>query len=190
MKKILLKPSDYLYPQPVILAGSNVNGIPNFTTVSWVGFANESPPMISIALNHVRHTLKGIKQNNVFSVNIPSTEMVKETDYCGIVSGSKVNKANECQFTLFYGKLSDAPLIEQCPINLECEVVNTLELDSHSLIIGKITDVHISENCLTDGQPDVNKIMPIAYITGHNGQYHAIGAFLGDAYSVGKNITK
>ena len=190
MEKILLKPSDYLYPQPVVLVGTKVNDTPNFTTVSWAGFANESPPMISIALNRCRHTLKGIKQSNVFSVNIPSTIMVKETDYCGIVSGAKVNKVNACQFTIFYGKLSDAPLIEQCPVNLECEVIQTIDLDSHSLIIGKIAHVHISENCLTDGQPDINKIKPIAYITGHTGQYHAVGVFLGDAYSVGKNIMK
>ncbi|MFC1914461.1 flavin reductase family protein [Chloroflexota bacterium] len=190
MSKNLIKPSDYLYPQPVVLIGVKVDDKPNFTTVSWVGIANETPPMISIALNHERYSLKGIRQNNVFSVNIPSVEMVKETDYCGIVSGARVNKTEECQFDIFYGNSDTAPLIKQCPVNLECGVIQILDLGSHSLVIGEIKQVHISENCLTAGKPDINKINPIAYITGHTGQYHAIGIFLDNAYSVGKGIRK
>ncbi len=188
MKKILIKPSDYLYPQPVVLVGSNVNDIPNFATVSWAGIANESPPMISIALNHSRHTLKGIKHGNAFSVNLPSTKLVKEVDYCGIVSGADVNKATACQFTIFYGKLSGAPLIEQCPVNLECEVIQTANLGSHLLVIGKITQVHISEDCVIGGKPDINKVKPIIYITGTKGRYYSLGDFLNNAYSAGRDI--
>jgi flavin reductase (DIM6/NTAB) family NADH-FMN oxidoreductase RutF len=188
MSKALIRPSDYLYPQPVVLIGANVNDMPNFTTVSWAGIANETPPMISVALKYGRYTLKGIKQNNVFSVNIPSTEMVKETDYCGIASGAQVNKAEVCQFKITYGKLAKAPLVKQCPVSLECQVIQTLDLGSHSLIIGEITQAHISENCLTNGKLDINKVSAIVYITGTTGQYHAIGDFLANAYSVGKEI--
>ncbi len=53
---------------------------------------------------------------------------IRETDYCGIISGSRVAKVKACQFKVFYGKLDNAPLIEQCPINLECKVVHILDL--------------------------------------------------------------
>jgi len=89
---------------------------------------------------------------------------------------------------VFYGKLSSAPLIEQCPINLECQVVKILDLGSHSLVIGRIEETHISENCLTDGKPDASKIKPIVYITGPAGEYHALGDFIGKAYSAGKEL--
>lgn len=188
MGKILLGPGTLLYPQPALLVGANVNGKPNFLTVAWSGIAGETPPMISIAIRHIRYTLIGIRQNMTFSVNVPSTDMVRETDYCGIVSGAKVDKVKVCRFKVFYGKLGNAPLIEQYPVNLECEVVHILDLGSHSLIVGRIRETHISESCLTDGKPDVSKIKPFSYITDSDGQYQALGEVIGKAYSVGKEL--
>lgn len=188
MGKILIEPSDLIYPQPTLLIGANVYDTPNFATVSWAGIANGNPPMISVALRHGRYTLKGIKQNLTFSVNLPSTDIVKETDYCGLVSGSNVNKVQVCRFKIFFGKLDSAPLIEQCPVNLECKVVHILDLGSHSLIIGSIGQTHISERCLKDGKPDIDKIKPLVYITGLAGQYHVIGEFVANAYSIGTTL--
>ena len=136
MGKILMGPQTLIYPMPALLVGANIDGKPNFMTVAWSGIANGEPPMISIAIRHHRYTHKGIKENLTFSVNVPSTDLIKETDYCGLVSGSKVNKAEVCQFGVYYGKLNNAPLIEQCPINLECRVVHILDLGSHSLFVG------------------------------------------------------
>jgi flavin reductase (DIM6/NTAB) family NADH-FMN oxidoreductase RutF len=188
MGKILVEPSDLIYPQPVLLVGANVNNKPNFLTASWVGIANGNPPMVSVAIRHNRYTLKGIKQNMTFSVNVPSTDTVKETDYCGLVSGSKVDKVEVCRFKVFYGKLASSPLIEQCPVNLECKVVHILDLGSHSLVIGRIRQAHVSEDCLTDGEPDINKIKPLVFITGLTGQYHALGELVAKAYSIGKEL--
>ena len=188
MGKILVEPSDLIYPQPVLLIGANVNDKPNFLAASWVGIANGNPPMVSVAIRRNRYTLRGIKQNMTFSVNVPSTDMVKETDYCGLVSGSKVDKVEVCRFKVFYGKLVSAPLIEQSPVNLECKVVHILDLGSHSLVIGGISEAHVSENCLTDGEPDINKIKPLIYITAPASQYHALGELIAKAYSIGKEL--
>ena len=100
---------------------------------------------------------------------------MKEADHCGLVSGSKVNKVEICQFKVFYGKLNSAPLIEQCPVNLECNVVHTLNLGSHSLVVGRVEETHISESYLTDGKPDVNKIKPFIFTTEPDRKYLAIG---------------
>ena len=188
MGKVLLGPGTLIYPQPALLVGANVNGKPNFLTVAWAGIAGENPPMVSIAIRHNRYTLKGIRQNMTFSVNVPSTDMVRETDYCGIVSGSEVDKVEVCRFKVFYGKLGSAPLIEQYPVNLECKVVHILDLGSHSLVIGRIRETHVSESCLTDGKPDIDKINPLIYITDSDGQYQALGGVIGKAYSVGKEL--
>ena len=188
MVKTLMGPQTLVYPQPIVLVGAKTYDKPNFAAVSWVGIACETPPMVSVALNHNRYTLKGIRQNLTFSVNVPSIDMVKETDYCGLVSGSKADKAEICQFKVFYGNLDSAPLIEQFPVNLECKVVHILNLGSHSLIIGRINETYISEKCLTDGKPDIKKIKPLVYITDSTGQYHAIGEFIAEAYSIGKGL--
>ena len=190
MGKILMGPGTLIYPQPALLVGANVNGKPNFLTVAWSGIANENPPMISIAIRHNRYTLRGIKQNMTFSVNVPATDMVIETDYCGIVSGSEVDKVEVCRFKVFYGKLGSAPLIEQCPVNLECKVIHSLDLGSHSLVVGRIEETHVSESCLTDGKPDIDKINPFSYITDPDSQYQAVGEVIGKAYSIGKELEK
>lgn len=188
MGKVILDPQTLIYPMPALLVGANVDGKPNFMAVAWGGIAGSQPPMVSVAIRNSRYTYKGIKQNMAFSVNVPSTDLIKETDYCGTVSGSKVDKVKVCRFKVFYGKLENAPLIEQCPVNLACEVMHVLDLGSHSLIIGRIEETHVSESCLTDGKPDVSKIKPITYVTAPAQQYQGPGEIIAKAFSVGLEL--
>lgn len=188
MKKITLGPQTLLYPMPAFLIGANVAGKANFMTAAWCGIANSNPPMLTVALQHHRYTYKGIKENGTFSVNVPSQDLVKETDFCGIVSGSKEDKSAICNFNVFYGSLKNAPLIEACPVNLECKVMHVLNLGSHALVVGQIEETHVSEDCLTDGQPDVRKIKPIVFSTGSEKLYLSLGETLAQAFSVGKEI--
>jgi flavin reductase (DIM6/NTAB) family NADH-FMN oxidoreductase RutF len=188
MPKIKLGPQTLLYPNPTLLVGSNVCDKPNFMAVAWGGIANSIPPMLSVAIRHQRHTNTGIKQTKTFSVNIPSVDMVKEVDYCGLVTGVQTDKVKVCGFKVFYGKLKNAPMIEQCPINLECSVVQALDLGSHSLIIGKIEETYVSDSCLTDGKPDVNKIKPLIYVNGEPPCYQCFGEVIARAFNVGKEL--
>jgi len=188
MNKILMRPQTLIYPMPALLVGANVNNKPNFMTVAWGGIANGEPPMISVAIRHTRYTLSGIKQNLTFSVNLPSADMVREVDYCGLIHGSEVNKVEVCRFKVFYGKLGNAPLIEQCPINLECKVAHILDLGSHSLVVGGIEETYISEDCLTNGKPDVNKIKPLSYIRAPGRRYQVLGEVIAKAFSIGEEI--
>jgi flavin reductase (DIM6/NTAB) family NADH-FMN oxidoreductase RutF len=188
MAKVLMGPQTWLYPMPALLVGADVDGRANFMAVAWGGIANGEPPMLSVAIRHSRHTLKGIRESQTFSVNVPACGLVKETDYCGIESGARVDKAAVCRFKVFYGKLENAPLIEQCPINLECRVAHILELDSHALVIGRIEETHVSESCLTDGKPDVAKMMPFSYVSSPASHYRALGEVVASAFSVGKEL--
>jgi flavin reductase (DIM6/NTAB) family NADH-FMN oxidoreductase RutF len=117
-----------------------------------------------------------------FSVNIPSADLVNETDYCGLVSGARVDKAKACGFKVFYGKLENVPFIDQCPINHSFEVVQILNLGSHELIVGRIVETFLSEECLVNGRPDLSKIKPILF-AGFG--YFGIGEHIGDAFKCG-----
>jgi len=189
MAKMRLEPKAGPMPilgfYPTIMIGANVDGKPDFTTVAWTGVAASVPPHITIALQHHRYSLKGVRQNMSFSVNIPSTAQVKETDYCGLASGARVDKTADCGFSVFYGKLKNAPFIEQCPINHGCEVVQILNLGSHELIVGRIVDSHVSEECLTNGRPDPAKVNPFLFA---GLGYYRIGEYLGDAFRCGIEI--
>jgi flavin reductase (DIM6/NTAB) family NADH-FMN oxidoreductase RutF len=178
-------PTPILAAYPVVMVGSMVDGKSDFATVAWTGVAASVPPTISVALQHHRYSLKGIRQNMAFSVNIPSVDLVKETDFCGLVTGSRVDKAKRCNFTVFFGKVDKAPLIEQCPVVHACEVVQILNLGSHELIVGRIVETHVSQECLTDGRPDASKIRPLIYV---GGGYSEVGASHGMAFQVGKAI--
>jgi len=190
MTKKELGPQPLLFPNPAVLVGAMVDGKPNFATFAWCGITGGEPPTISVGIRHERHTLKGIHQNRAFSVNVPSADLIKETDYCGMVSGAKTDKAKDCGFKVFYGTLDSAPLIEQCPVNLECEVLHILNLGVHAMVIGKIVQTHVSEDCLTEGAPDIMKIKPLIYSRGPSARYNAVGEVLGNAFSIGKEIKK
>jgi flavin reductase (DIM6/NTAB) family NADH-FMN oxidoreductase RutF len=190
MKKVTLGPETYVYPKPAFLIGANVNEKPNFMAAAWCGILNSEPPMIGVGIRPQRHTFKGVQQNSTFSVNVPSVNQMKEMDYCGIYSGVKEDKNKICGFTIFYGKLETAPLIEQFPVNLECKVVQELKLGSHFLFVGQIEEIHASEDALTNGLPDVEKIKPIIYSSGAEKMYHGLGERIGPAHRAGMELKK
>jgi len=187
MKKVQFGPRKLMVPRPAMLVGAMVNGKPNFITIGGGGLADGEPPMISLPIRHHQYTLQGIMENRAFSINYPSVEQVKETDFCGMVSGRNVDKVAVCKFNIFYGKVEKAPLIEQCPVNLECTLMHTLNLGSHMLVIGQVEECHVNEDCLTDGKPDARKINAMVFDI-EQGLYLAIGGIVAKAFSAGKEL--
>ena len=183
MEKIKSGPQTLLYPMPAVLVGANVNERPNFMTAAWCGIAAYKPPAISVALRKERYTLEGIKENGTFSVNVSSTDMAKKTDFCGIYSGKTKDKSQI--FETFYGELETAPLIQECPVNLECKAIHYLDLGSHTLVVGEIIETYITEECLTDGKADPVKIDPLIYIPSTM-KYHRLGEVVAQAFKIGK----
>lgn len=183
MKKSRLGPEALLFPTPSVLVGAMVDGRANFMTAAWCGIASSKPPAISVAIRGERHTLKGIRANAEFSINVPSAIMVEEVDFCGIYSGRKVDKSTV--FDLFDGDLKHTPLVASCPVNLECRLRHTLDLGAHTLIVGEVIQTHVNESCLTDGKPDATKVDPLVYAMG-TGSYHRLGEVVGMAFSIGK----
>ena len=120
MDKQKLGPQTLLFPMPAVLVGALVDGKPNFMTAAWCGIAASNPPAISVGLQKIRHTLKGVKAHGTFSINVPCTSLAAKVDYCGIYSGKKRDKSKI--FEIFYGVLETAPLVQECPVNLECRL--------------------------------------------------------------------
>lgn len=160
---------NYLYPNPIILVGTNVNGKTNYLNVSYCGIVNRIPAMISISLNKSHYTCAGIKENKSFSINIPSVGMLEVTDYCVIVSGK------------------DVPMIQECPINMECRVIHELDLGgTNIIIIGEVVQIYSEEKYLTNNIPDLKKINPIL-VSIYEFNYYGVGEKIGKAWDVGKN---
>jgi flavin reductase (DIM6/NTAB) family NADH-FMN oxidoreductase RutF len=190
MTKREFGPQPWIFPNPTVLLGTVYEGKVDFAPFAWCGIAGGEPPVVTVGVRHQRHTLKGIMQNRTFSVNIPGTDLLAKTDYCGMVSGAQADKAKECGFKVFFGTLATAPLIEQCPVNLECEVMHLLNIGLHMLVVGKVVQSHVTEDCLTNDQPDILKIQPFVYSRGPTARYNAIGEVIGQAYDAGKALKK
>ena len=93
-----------------------------------------------------------------------------------------------CQFKVFYGKLNNAPLVEQYPVNMECSVEHILNLGTHSLIVGRIEETHVLEDCLTDGKPDVSLIKAYISTAEPAGRYLALGQVIAESHSIGREL--
>ena len=188
MNKVKKGPQPWIYPLPALLVGAVVNGKPNFLTAAWGSIANAEPPMVCVAVRRSRYTRGGIEVGGGFSVNVASVSQAREVDFCGIESGSKLDKVERCGFTVFYGENKSAPLIEECPLNLECVVQQIVELGTHSLVIADIKETHVSEDCISGGNLDVTKIDPLVYVTSPASVYARAGANVGKAFSIGLDL--
>ena len=193
MSKQKIRPGVYLYPMPVSLIGANVNGKPNFMALAWVNVVEYKPPLFAISSYESHHTNIGIKENRTFSINIPSEGMVEVADYVGLKSGKEIDKSEV--FEVFYGDLKTAPMITHAPINMECEVlktINTKDLTGtekgHEIIIGKVINAYVDDYYITNEIPDISKVKPFVFSIDNN--YWKIGDHFGNAFSIGKNYKK
>ena len=184
MKKITIGSRPYLYPLPVVLVGAQVQGKANFLTVAYCGIVQQQPAMIAVTLAKTHYTNEGIKASGTFSVNIPSEDMVIDVDHCGMVSGAEQDKS--CVFDHFYGSLKTAPMIQECPLNLECRLEKILDWGGlNEVFVGEIQETYVGEEYLTKGLPDIRKIKPILFSM-HDNHYWGLGNLLGEAWAKGR----
>lgn len=187
MNKIEITSETIFYPMPCSIVGAVVNGKPNYLAVAWFSMVNFRPPCIGISLSKVHYTNPGIKENGHFSINIPSADMVDVTDYCGIVSGKKYDKASRLE--TFHGRSGTAPMIKECPYNIECRLVQVLDLPSNEFFVGEIIAVYSDDRYLTDGIPDMKKINPLI-LSMPESSYLTAGDHIAEAWGTGKKLIK
>jgi len=186
VEKKVTGPHPYIFPMPTVLVGADVEGKPNYLAAAYAGVVCHDPPFIVIGLRspNLRYTRVGIEKNNAFSLNIPSRHQMLAVDYCGIFSGRKVDKTKV--FTTFYGKLGNAPMIEECPVNLECRLSQVVTLGSHDAFFGEVVESYADSGCLENGRPGIQKVDPLIYEYGQRG-YWSLGEWLGPSHQIGKN---
>jgi flavin reductase (DIM6/NTAB) family NADH-FMN oxidoreductase RutF len=177
------------YPTPVFLVGSyDKDGKPNVMTAAWGGICCSSPPCVAISLRKATYTYGNIMEKRAFTISIPSESQVREADYFGLASGKREDKFAATGFTAVRSDNVDAPYVKECPLIIECKVIQITEIGLHTQFIGEVLDVKADEECLTaEGNPDIEKIKPFSYAPGPN-WYYGISALLGRAFSIGKQI--
>lgn len=177
--KIERKASTALLPTPVVLlsvAGPS-EAKPNIITLAWVGTVCSSPPMLSVAIRPSRHSYGLVTAAREFVVNVPRAAQLEEVDLAGVWSGAEHDKFQELGLTATPASHVAAPLIEECPINIECVVRHQLALGAHDLFIAEIVAVQYDEGILDPrGRVLTDEIAPIAYA---EGEYWSLGERIG-----------
>ncbi|MFH1307540.1 MAG: flavin reductase family protein [archaeon] len=125
-------------PKPVTLVTCGTYEEPNIITISYVGQLSDR--LMYIGIRPSRHSNKLISEQRKFGINYMGADYVKETDYCGLVSGRDVNKFEVTKFTKQKG-ITGVPLIKESPLSVECELTEILELGDHDLFIGEVKSI-------------------------------------------------
>lgn len=151
MKKELFKGSVVLNPVPaVVITSRNKDGVNNAFTVAWTGTICTNPPMLSISIRPERLSYEYIKETMEFTVNLPNTFQVRETDYCGVISGRDVDKIKHLGLTAKPGEHVNSPYLEEFPINIECKVKQIIPLGTHDLFLAEVVGSHINKNIIDE----------------------------------------
>lgn len=167
-------------PFTMMVIGSVVDGKPNFLAAGAGGCVCHKP-MLEVSLNSGHCTTRGILETGYFSVNIPSVDLVKAVDYCGLVSARDADKS--AVFTPFYCDEGSAPMASECALSYQCKVAQTVEINGFTVFFGDLLATFARNDCLTDGAPDIKRINPLLLM----GMYYlSIGDIVGRAFDIGR----
>lgn len=175
----------YLYPMPVlIIATYDENQNVDIMNAAWGGIHDTN--QIGICISPEHKTAKNILLKKVFTVSIANLSNVAACDYVGLESGNKIpNKLEKSGFTVSKSEFVDAPIINELPMCLECELVSYDE--ETGCLVANIINVNADETVLTDGKIDVSKLQPITFDP-INRKYIKLGEVVADAFNVGKKL--
>jgi len=177
----------FCLPWAQTILGTHLKGKANYMALDWLTRVNFTPALLGICVNRGNASHDAIVDTNEFSINVPSVEMVGVTDYVGMVSGKRTDKSD--LFEVFYGELKAAPMIKECPLNIECRVEQTVELPTNSFFIAEIINIYCDEKYTTEGTPDTAKIRPFV-LTMPDNRFWSIGDCIGRAWHEGKGFRR
>ncbi len=177
MSKRELKPSTMLNPVPVVMVSSGDMEHSNIFTAAWTGTVCSEPPMVYVSIRKSRYSHELISRSGTFVINLVGRDTVRACDFCGVKSGRDVDKFKELKLTKTEGKATGVPMIQECPVNLECRVTQVLELGSHDMFLATVESVYVDDKLLDEKDAiDMVKAGLVAY---SHGEYFELGNYKG-----------
>lgn len=177
-----------LAPLPAVMVSCGTLEKANVLTVAWTGIINTKPPMTYISVRPTRHSYGIIRESGEFVINLTTSKMVRETDFCGVKSGKDTDKLKKCGLHIEPASAVSAPIISESPLSLECRVTEIKPLGSHDMFLAEIIAVNVDGRYIdSKGKINLNQAGLMAY---SHGEYFSLGRKLGSfGYSVAKRST-
>ena len=177
MAKITWKGSALLAPVPPVMVTCGDMEKSNIITVGWTGIINTHPPRVSIAVRPTRHSYQIIKDSGEFIIHLTPASLIRECDYCGIYTGAKVDKFEKTGLHKVPASVVACPIIEECPLALECKVIDVLPQGTHDLFLAEVVAVDVEDSILDEnGKLCMDRAGLAAYA---HGEYFALGKKIG-----------
>ena len=177
MAKIVWKGGTFEYPIPAALITCGTMEKSNVMTVAWTGIVNTKPPMVYVSIRPERYSYQMIKETGEFAINLTTQKLAYATDWCGVKSGSKVDKFQVMHLTKEKANFIQCPILKESPVSLECKVVEIKELGSHTMFLAEVLSIDPEEQYINEkGEFDIAKCDLIAYA---NGGYYTLGRKIG-----------
>ena len=177
MSKVTWKPGTFLYPIPAVMVSCGTMEKSNIITVAWTGIINTNPAMVYISVRPTRYSYNLIKEQGEFVINLTTKNLVRETDWCGVKTGEKVDKFKEMNLHKEKANFVKCPMIKESPVSVECKVREIKELGSHTMFIAEVLAINSDEKYIdSKGAFDISKCDLISYA---NGGYYETGKKLG-----------
>lgn len=191
MSKITFqKPGNFIYPVPAVMVSlRDKAGRSNIITIAWTGTICSDPPMAYISVRKNRASYPMLVESGEFVINLPSEELVRALDYCGVRSLDQVDKWKEMNLHEGQASVVAAPTIEEAPVSIECRVKQVLSLGSHDMFLAEVVAVDVDERYIDEkGAFHMDQVGLVAY---SHGDYMSLGEKLGSfGYSVRKKPAK
>ena len=153
-----------LAPNPVAMISSGDMENSNIATIAWTGIINSEPMIVYVSIRPSRFSNEIITKTREFVINLPDETLVKEADFCGTKSGREVDKFETCLLTKRQSGKVKSPYIEECPINLECKVIDIQKFASHEMFMAEVVATHCDEKIIGEnGEIDFAKANLITF---------------------------
>lgn len=166
------KPGTLLSPVPAVMVSCGEGENKNIITIGWTGIINSDPPITYISVRKSRHSHHIIEETGEFVINLTTEKLAYATDYCGVKSGRDVDKFKELNLTPETGEKVRCPMITQCPVNIECRVMEVKSYPTHDMFIAEIVAVHADDEIIDEkGKIDISLAGLLAYV---HGEYYGL----------------
>lgn len=166
-----------LAPLPPALVSCAAGDRTNLITVAWTGIVSTVPPRTYISLRPTRFSHALISESRAFVINLPTAELVRAVDFCGMYTGAKVDKFARCGLHAVPSEAVACPTLAESPLSLECRVFDVLHLGSHDMFLADIVAMTAEERLLSeDGKLHLERADLCAYA---HGEYFALGKRVG-----------
>lgn len=179
-----------LFPMPVVIVSAyDREGIPNAMTAAWAQVTDMDKIALFVDPNH--RTMKNIQETKAFTVAIADVAHMAEADFIGILSGNNMpDKLEKSGLHVTKSEFVNAPVIEELPVSMDCELADIIDTEDVYAMVGKIVNICAEDRVIgEDGKVNPDQIHALIFDQFRNG-YYAVGEKVGQAWNAGKDLVR